>query len=951
MHTAPHLLCNQNSSCSSISNGKTSTAASAVSSSASSSSTFNPSMLTQEEVLEDLAQNFTTSIRVSADPTVFDPTLSTPQTENNTGDGVPPTVIAELDDTAAEPAVLVVAELDDTTAEPASAAAASATITTPVNVPARVERATVRGGQRGRRSSRRGRRSSAVVEASETIITPVNVGGGRGRGRLRRRSRRRMPTPAGSRKRSAADIADAEAEILSCQKHKHRKKYARRLQLMRQDIVQDLMDNDGGQFLKDVDPDNPEPGWELSKHLDIFAIEQDQRKFFRLFTLFLGGLKHHQLRNEDGSLQAALHEKIKRHCTAVNGCWKRAYRPIPYQYTALIAEFLSNKRKKEKQMKADGDIDVDNSREAMSFELYRALAWFFLVTGNIFSHVFLLFCWNMMVRNCNCDQLNFAHVMWVQDALAILVPSTKTNKDGKRDAEQLVDKHIYANMYMPEICPILGLAMYLLVNPQVGTRKSKKFFPGTDTHVRFNTDIAKAIETPSFKRYLVNRGIHFHKIGAYSTRKGSSTYCTSGVTSGPSVVVVCQRAGWSMGPTLERYLKNGQAGDQFCGRVVAGLPQLTWKFAALPPHFKDVGAGDAWDQILTALRLAFPYAERWGPQFAPVCIFMLASLTHHYDWICSKLSVEHPVRQTRLFQGQLLQRLKPYLATGKDVRLRPTGIPPWCVCFMIMQEINKNVTGLRDDFKSLPTTIKDCIRQSFNERDMVNGTASVSVVRQLLQEHTNSISDMLESRLQAITARGPIPQENTTTTSSTAPRDSYGLWFWRHDSGPPKYRELRYRYLPKNFRLCYNLKDKRRKEVNVPELNPTITKKVITVLHAWNLWFFGLQYGDKLIRPLYKLAKDPKFHFSLDNTRKRYSDIKALMKGMLHLLQLNGISLTNKTSQEIQDLFPTAFELMEKYIQENHTGNWSNKTYKDTCTCTTMKKHYYEAKKNAERSV
>ena len=126
-------------------------------------------MLTQEEVLEDLAQNFTTSIRVSADPTVFDPTLSTPQTENNTGDGVPPTVIAELDDTAAEPAVLVVAELDDTTAEPASAAAASATITTPVNVPARVERATVRGGQRGRRSSRRGRRSSAVVEASETL--------------------------------------------------------------------------------------------------------------------------------------------------------------------------------------------------------------------------------------------------------------------------------------------------------------------------------------------------------------------------------------------------------------------------------------------------------------------------------------------------------------------------------------------------------------------------------------------------------------------------------------------------------------------------------------------------------------------------------------------------------------------------------------------------------------
>ena len=161
---------------------------------------------------------------------------------------------------------------------------------------------------------------------------------------------------------------------------------------------------------------------------------------------------------------------------------------------------------------------------------------------------------------------------------------------------------------------------------------------------------------------------------------------------------------------------------------MCGLPQLTWQFAALPPHFKDVGAGPEWDEIASALKIAFPYAKMWGQKFAPVCIYLLASLTHHYDWICQKLSVNHPVRQTRLFQGQLLPRLKAYLATGKDVTLRPTGIPPWCVMFMIMNEIKEKVTGLRHDVKALPQTIKECIRQSslarkgYGERHRINGS-------------------------------------------------------------------------------------------------------------------------------------------------------------------------------------------------------------------------------------
>ena len=354
-------------------------------------------MLVHDTTVEDLVSEFTTSIRVSIDPTGFTPTVLTP-----------------IEDSAA---------VGNHTTEAVDLVAETSTVITEP-IPATV------------------------------LTTPM--------ARTHRRpSRRRLPAPEGSRKRTVEETEAAEAENASCKRHKHGQRYARRQQLNLQDIVQDLMDNEGGHFLKDVDPDDCEPGWELTKELDIDSIEGDQRGFFKQLSLFLGGLKHHKLKNRDGTMQAAMHEKIKRHATAVNNLWRKAHRPIPFTYRSLIAEFLSNKRKKEKKLKADGDIVGHHSREAMSFELYRALGWYFLVTGNIFAHVFLEYCWNMMVRNCNCDDLNFMHVQWHQDALCRMVESTKTNKDGKRDGEQLVDKHIYANPLMSEICPILGLAMYL----------------------------------------------------------------------------------------------------------------------------------------------------------------------------------------------------------------------------------------------------------------------------------------------------------------------------------------------------------------------------------------------------------------------------------------------------------------------------------------------------------
>ena len=105
----------------------------------------------------------------------------------------------------------------------------------------------------------------------------------------------------------------------------------------------------------------------------------------------------------------------------------------------------SNKMRSEKELLARGEIEDDGGREDMSFTLYLLMAMYFLKRGMLFAHFFLLMCWVTMVRNCNCGEIVFINAKWVEDAFAVSVKSTKTNKDGKAEVQKDW-KHIYTNI-------------------------------------------------------------------------------------------------------------------------------------------------------------------------------------------------------------------------------------------------------------------------------------------------------------------------------------------------------------------------------------------------------------------------------------------------------------------------------------------------------------------------
>jgi len=772
--------------------------------------------------------------------------------------------------------------------------------------------------------------------------------GRRGRGGRGRRGRGAVIR---KRKRTAEEDKAAEQEAARLEDGRLDEKYRRKLELKLIKVVQDLMAEGHNSFLKEAEVVE-KGGWSVDYELDIDAVEANEEEFYTAFKKFLGSLYHAKLKDTEGNPLHILHGTMKGYITAVNGVWRDANRPIPAMLQLLCSKLMEAKRKDEQKLKAAGLVPDDYGREEMSFELYRELAWYFLRKGNLFAHMFLLLCWNMMVRNCNCDDMVFDNCLWRGDAFGVSVKRTKTNTDGKRDVQKDI-KHIYANKFMPEICPILGMAMYFMAFPFTGVTAGRKhFFPGKDTHTRFNDDVIKALQDPELQRHLKNLGIPYLNVGAYSTRKGSTTYCTTGTTGGPSIVSVLLRAGWTIGKTLESYLRQAKAGDNFCGRVVCGLPVLHHNFAALPPQFKLLTSSE-FKYLEHTINMTYPFHSLWGESFQPVVIFMMASLVHHQRWIQEKLPIEHVVRgKPNIWER--LPELHRQLATGEEIRMTPSGVPPHAVLFGNIQRVEDRIERMQKSVDELPQQIYNKIKDFYHNRDTENGTASLSVVRDLIRSQTEDMKRIFTQQLTNL-GRLPTPSSAPTVTTGGSTKPGGGIWFWSHgpDAKRKVDREIRGRYLPKTFRLSYDLKSQKR-STDEDCSQVTMTRKKVTAFDAWTWWWEGLQYGEHKIRPLKELQDDPKFHFFIVNACKRYHDLKQLISGMVGTLERNaGVPCVEEESADSKRmLFHQAWNLMQEWIKEHHpVESKRKKNLKETMSFTTLKKDFYDSSNHYDHKL
>ena len=78
------------------------------------------------------------------------------------------------------------------------------------------------------------------------------------------------------------------------------------------------------------------------------------------------------------------------------------------------------------------------------------------------------------------------------------------------------------------------------------------------------------------------RAGHFNPHG---TRKGAAVCASSGTTISASLAAIANSGEWTIYMMFEVYLGFAEPGDQYLGRLLAGLLPNSADFALIPPHF------------------------------------------------------------------------------------------------------------------------------------------------------------------------------------------------------------------------------------------------------------------------------------------------------------------------------------------------------------------------------
>jgi hypothetical protein len=369
------------------------------------------------------------------------------------------------------------------------------------------------------------------------------------------------------------------------------------------------------------------------------------------------------------------------HRSAFGHLWSNFHGPGQVStWKAKIASIFKGLARSKAAEKASGKRGrVERGKRALEFQTYSLLCeqgWGNVpemstgkirvssAFGNSFVVLYMTLAWNLMSRSKNVTGIAFSHLSWVNDSLTIMFCVTKTNQAGRN----MHPRHVYANPLVPHMCPVLALGVYLMT--KTFGEDDNMLFPGQKQYNRFSKQLGTLVKhTP--QSHL--EAECFRLYGTHSFRKGAATYACSGSTAAPHISAVSNRAGWKQPGVQDTYLVYADAGDQYVGRVVSGLPLNSHNFAMLPPYFPELS-----ESVSRALELCFPSVR--GRVEDKVLAFCLASIVHHSEWLRAKLPGSHAIFRAALFlEGDLLAKLVSQVkchVPATSVMLKATGVPP-----------------------------------------------------------------------------------------------------------------------------------------------------------------------------------------------------------------------------------------------------------------------------------
>jgi hypothetical protein len=429
------------------------------------------------------------------------------------------------------------------------------------------------------------------------------------------------------------------------------------------------------------------------------------------------------------------------------------------------------------KLKQDGVMSIIEGKQPMSFKGYKLLAVKAIdqeKTHNlaIFSHLYLLLCWNLIARCVSVGGLMYNHVSWENDSMVFVFPSHKGDKEGRN----ALPKHVYANTAEPSICPILGFAVYVFTRGYEREGSKMTIFAG-DAESRFSKWLSNLCTAN--KDLLQNQGVEISMIGTHSFRKGIASFL-SGTHGGPTAISIYLRAGWSLGPVQSPYILEGEGGDQVCGRAASGLPLTDVSFANLPPHFlrsdEDFLSTAEWEDILPGYSTFYPL------NFREVIPFLLASLVYHVPYLAGVESSNprHPLFLQRVWTSGVLLRLKDSVGAGCNrhpiSKMTATGVPPHLVLANSIVHLEEDIGVMREVIITKLEQLPEALKQSMLENFQIEGTVPITrhEMHDMMRLSIDDLKKSIETSLNSLVLRGG---DSTSGTPVNALVDGAVIYF------------------------------------------------------------------------------------------------------------------------------------------------------------------------------
>ena len=422
----------------------------------------------------------------------------------------------------------------------------------------------------------------------------------------------------------------------------------------------------------------------------------------------------------------------------------------------MLKQFFEGYVRRIAKLKQDGVMPIVEGKQQMSFEGYKFLASKAIAQKKdcnlaIFSHLYLLLCWNLIARCVSVGSLMYNHISWENDSLVIVFPSHKGDKEGRT----ALPKHVYAKIAEPSICPILSFAVYVFTRGYERECSKMTIFAG-EAESRFSKWLSSVCTTN--KNILKNQGAKISMIGTHSFRKGIASFL-SGTPGGATAISIYLRAGWSLGPVQLRYILEGEGGNQVCGRVASGLPLTDVSFANLPPHFlhneEECLSSEEWEEILPG------YSTFYPSKFREVIPYLLASLIYHQRYLTG-LQVSNPRHSLfllRVWTNGVLLRLKDMVGAGCNrnpvSKMSATGIPPHLVIANRIVDLQKDMDSMKDQIINKLAQLPEALKQAMLENFQIDGTVPITrrEMHEMMKTSIDDLKNTIETSLRRLSPR------------------------------------------------------------------------------------------------------------------------------------------------------------------------------------------------------